>query len=159
MKTLDRLLNSQVMRQAALDYLREHPGAYAPDVCTALGWKASSGASRLAEMAKDLEVRREDAVYIQHWAKGTRRQASFRYWAIATTTRQAVDVIKEMGVNLASSGRDCHEHTDGPYKQKPVDLGKPRYVHNDSRRPALSGQGGQGGVNAPFTATYLEAYA
>lgn len=158
MNTFERLLLSQNMRQAAIDYLIENPGAYAPDICSHFGWKISSGASRLAAMADDGELSREDAIYVQKYPSGTRRQASFKYYALVKQTKQAVDVIRAMGKNLASlSGTRPTKHSeDEPYTPKPIDLGKARYVHDDSRRPALSGQGGQGGIGARLTATSLE---
>lgn len=150
MKTIDRLLESQQARQAVIDLLHATPqGMTGPEIGQHFGWLAGTTGSRLKTMADDGELSRTAEWMLVPNHGHLRKQRTWRYFAAVSTTKQAEDVVRELGKNLTKEGRAEKEG-------KPARKSRPgHYVHNDADRMAIPNQGGQG-ASRPRTATYLE---
>lgn len=91
----NRLVESQMMRQQAIDYITAHPGALAVEVIMHCGWTHTSGSSRLNQMVKDGELSRVPAVCMVKTMYGQDRpQKTFAYTALIKETRTAVSVAQ-----------------------------------------------------------------
>ena len=100
MKT-GRYMEGQQNRQAILDYVNAHPGAFGPEIQDALGIDKSTGAGRLQRMTNSGELRREREIYEGIDRDGNQyKNLSFRYWALVKTTRSQQDVAITLAANV-----------------------------------------------------------
>lgn len=122
-----RLKNGEVFRQQALDYIRDNPGCFGPEVAFYYGWNISSCTSRLEDMSVRHEVRRVKAHY--------GRTLAYRYWAI---------VEKTMSWEAIASGKEETRIATRRPEPKPPKVKEPWVTrNNDPDRLPIPNQCGQ----------------
>ena len=130
MSNNQRLKEGEIFRQQALDYIKDNPGCFGPEVAHHYGWNISSCTSRLEDMTVRHEVRRVKANY--------GRTFSYKYWAL---------VEKTMPWEAIASGKEKSRIATirpEPKPQKPKEPWVTR--NNDPERKPIPNQGGQGGA-------------
>ena len=87
-----RYLEGELNRQKVLDYLNEHPGAMAPEINKALGFKQDTGSNILMRMTVNFhELTREKRLYFVTNSKGQRQSyTTFAYYPLVKTTKTAM---------------------------------------------------------------------
>lgn len=92
--TAKRYEDAASKRQAALDYINDHPGSLGPDVCEALGWKQDVGTRILARMSDMGELLRLEAVMTRPNELGVlHSQRTHAYTARVRVTEPATQVL------------------------------------------------------------------
>lgn len=112
MKT-GRYLEGQRNRQEVIDYLVANPGAFGPEIISALKLDGVTGAGRLQRMTNFGELRREKGIYVGTDSIGrVYKNASFQYWALVTKTRSQEEVLKSVAQNFNSMKKKKHDSID-----------------------------------------------
>lgn len=122
---MNRHERSEEFRQAALDYISEHPGALGPDVAAALGWTVALAAGRLTTMARRGEVCRSKVTRGMTW--------TYAYTAAVSKTKSAHAVYSALVDNFRNPA-----HVPDPQHARQRNI--------DPERSPIPNQGGQGAV-------------
>ena len=155
-RVLDRLRESQALRQAALDHIRLNPGIVGPNVARALGWANHQTCnSRLRGMVDIGDLRRVET----HYKINGRAQKTYKYWALRDETLSAEEinaVAKTSRTKAQIETCAARDYLTAAVPTTPLNV--PRYKHEPgalSGGMAIPNQGGQG-YAAPRMGTYLE---
>lgn len=133
-----RYEKAAIRRQAAIDYITAYPGALAPEIIAALGWKKCSGASRLADMTDRGELARTQTLYRANNANGKGSAVTTYAYTVCTgKTKSACEVMEVVAANLDSNKTKTRpEKNPTPW----------RTVNREGSNQAYKAQRGQGAL-------------